>query len=48
MKNELSVALSNQKREDGLDEYLRYLRYRDRDKVEIFDEMLDRPWSLGE
>ena len=46
VKAELSVVLSNQKREEGLNEYLRYLRYRDRHKLEIFDEMLERPWSL--
>lgn len=47
VRDELEVALSNRRREEGLAYYLRVLRYRDRHKVEIFDEVLDRPWSLA-
>jgi parvulin-like peptidyl-prolyl isomerase len=48
VREELVVALSNQRREAGLRQYLKVLRYRDRHKLEVFEEMLERPWSLKE
>lgn len=48
VRDELTVALSNLRREEGLRHYRRVLRHRDRYKVEVFQEMMDRPWSLSE
>lgn len=46
IRPELEVALSNLRREEGLQRYLRVLRHRDRYKTEVFREMMTRPWSL--
>jgi hypothetical protein len=46
VRDELMVALSNQRREEGVRQYLKQLRYRDRHKLEVFKEVLERPWSL--
>ncbi len=43
---ELRETLSNQKREEGVERYLRVLRHRESNKVEIFMDVLERPWSL--
>ncbi len=43
---ELIEVLSNQKRDEGITRYLRLLRHRERHKIEIFHEMLEKPWSL--
>lgn len=48
VRAELTVALSNLRREEGLQHYLRVLRHRDRYKTEVFKEMMSRPWSLTE
>ena len=46
VKEELREALSNQRRDEGVKEYLRVLHHRESNKLEIFAEVLDRPWSL--
>ena len=46
IKDELREALSNQRRDQGTKEYLRALHHRESNKLEIFSEILDRPWSL--
>lgn len=47
VKDELGVALTNQKREEGVQEYLRILHHRESNKLEAFLEVLDRPWSFS-
>ena len=46
IKEELREALINQKREEGAKYYMRVLHHRESNKLEIFTEVLDRPWSL--
>lgn len=46
VREELAEALSNQRREEGTSQYLRVLRHREAKNLEIFLEVLDRPWSL--
>ncbi|MGJ8726237.1 MAG: foldase protein PrsA [Roseibacillus sp.] len=46
VKDELEEALSNQRREEGTQQYLRILHHRDAKELEIFTEVLERPWSL--
>ncbi|MEM9080375.1 MAG: peptidylprolyl isomerase [Verrucomicrobiota bacterium] len=46
VKEELRVALSNRKREEGLRDYRDILRRRERGKLEIFEEVLEKEWSL--
>ena len=48
MENELAEALSNQRREEGTQQYLRVLHHREAKNLEIFNEVLARPWSLKE
>lgn len=48
VKTELEEALSNQRREEGTSQYLRVLRHREAKNLEIFIEVLERPWSLGD
>ena len=48
MENELAEALSNQRREEGTQQYLRVLHHREAKNLEIFTEVLDRPWSLND
>lgn len=47
VKDELAEAFANQRRIEGASEYLRILRHRESANIEIFLEVLDRPWSLG-
>ena len=46
VRNELEEALSNQRREEGTQQYLRVLHHREAKNLEIFSEVLSRPWSL--
>ncbi|WP_411846250.1 peptidylprolyl isomerase [Roseibacillus persicicus] len=48
VRDELAEAFSNQRREEGTTEYLRILLHRESANVEIFTEVLERPWSLGQ
>ncbi|MDP0491572.1 MAG: peptidylprolyl isomerase [Verrucomicrobiota bacterium JB023] len=46
VREDLRVALSNRKREEGLKAYFANLRHYEQGKLEIFEEVLNRPWSL--
>lgn len=46
VRGELEEALSNQRREEGTRQYLRVLRHREAENLEIFMPVLARPWSL--
>lgn len=43
---ELREVLSNQQREEGAEQYLRALHHREAKNLEVFTEVLARPWSL--
>ena len=44
--DELREALANQRRDEGVKTYLRQLHHRESHKLELFSDVLDRPWSL--
>ena len=46
VRDELEEALSNQRRDEGTKQYLRVLHHREAKNLEIFTEVLKRPWSL--
>ncbi|MBK1834864.1 peptidylprolyl isomerase [Roseibacillus ishigakijimensis] len=46
IRQELQVALANRQRENGVREYLQNLRRREGNHLEIFRDVLKRPWSL--
>lgn len=46
VRAELQETLFNQRREEGVREYLRVLHHRESNKLEFFTEVLNKPWSL--